>query len=234
MNIKTIILVIIVNILLTGCFYPNERRVENQTPYPDQIAIVQQSVNQYKEDTGVLPIDTKEADTPIYEKYVLDFKTLIPRYLSRPPGNSFAEGGSFLYVLVDVEENPQVRLLDLRLTQEVRNLQLRVNEYLSRHTYLPIDEILENGYFTLDYKELKLKNTPLVQSPYSREFLPFIVNNDGRVGIDYRLDLYQIIQQEAHNFEESEDIRHLLVQDSYFVPAHSFPVTVKDGELVLK
>lgn len=231
---KSVLLYIVLVTVLTGCFYPSERRVENQLPYPDQIANVQRGVEQFKEETGVLPILTKQENTPIYEKYVLDFGQLMPRYLSHPPGNSYSEGGPFIYVLIDVEENPQVRLLDLRITEEVRRLQLRVNEYLLRNTYLPIDQMLANGYFTLDYEKLNLDKPPLIQSPFSNEYLPFVVDHNGVVGIDYRLDIYQSIQNKDIAVEEDIDLRKLLTEDSYFVPAHSFPIIFQNGELIFK
>lgn len=227
-------LLLLLTFVLTGCFYPSELKVENQIPYPEQIANVEQAVLRFQQDTGVLPIVTKEEDTPLYEKYVIDFSQLIPRYLPTPPGNSFSEGGPFIYVLIDVEEAPQVRLLDLRITEEVRKLQFRVNEYLNKHTYLPIAELLSNGYFTLDYEQLNLKNPPLVQSIFSNEYLPFVVNNQGKVGIDYRLDVYQAMQSKDTAFEEGIDLRYLLAEESFFVPAHSFPIVLDNGQLLFK
>ena len=231
---KIFFLLILVSVLLTGCFYPSELKVENQIPYPEQIANVEQAVLRFQQDTGVLPIITKEEDTPLYEKYVIDFLQLIPKYLPNPPGNSFAEGGPFIYVLVDVEEAPKVRLLDLRITEEVRKLQILVNEYLYKHTYLPVGELLSNGYFTLDYEKLNVKKTPLVQSPFSNEYLPLVVNNQGKVGIDYRLDVYQVLQQKEVFPEDGAHLRYVLVEDSFFVPAHSFPIVLEKGELQFK
>lgn len=234
MKLKMALLFLAMVILLSGCFYPNDRRVENQRPHPEQIEMVQRSVDQYREKTGVLPIQTKEADTPIFEKYVIDFSKLIQqRYIDRAPSHSFEEGGVFQYVLVDVEDDPKVRLIDLRLSSEVRNLQMRVNDYLRRNSYLPVDQIIEGGYFTLDYKKLNLKSEPLVQSPFSRQYLPFVADQNGRIGIDYRLELYQAIQDKVGlSALEGEDIRFLLVENTYFVPVHSFPYTTKEGEPV--
>lgn len=221
---------------LSGCLYPQEERAENQVPYPDQLTTVQHAIDQYLEQHQVLPILTKDADVPLYEKYVIDFNKLIPLFISRPPSSSFQEGGVFLYVLVDVEENPQVKLLDLRLTRRVTDLQMRVNHYLQKHQFLPVKEIVDRGYFLLDYEKLGMSSGTQVESPYSRQYLPFIVDQNGRVGIDYRLDLYQVLQEDETILpEEGEDIRHLLMQDSFFAPAHSFPYTInKNGEPILK
>jgi hypothetical protein len=234
MKLRTFFLFLTMTLILSGCFYPNERRTENQMPQPDQIEVVQKSVNQYKEETGVLPIETKDGDTPIYEKYVIDFRKLMPKYLSRLPSNSYEEGGVYRYVLVDVEDNPKVKLLDLRLSTQVGRLQLRVNEYL-QNNYLPVDQIIDKreGYFSLNYEELNLKEEPMVQSPYSLQNLPFVVNKDGVVGIDYRIDLYQALQNRNYeDIEEGQDIRFILLEQGFFVPAYSFPYTIKDGEPV--
>lgn len=219
---------------LTGCFYPQENRVENQIPYPDQIAMVQKSVDDFQVKTGVLPILTKEADTPIYQKYVIDFKQLIPAYLSSVPANAFEEGGVFQYVLVNVEEQPEVKLIDLRMAAKITELQLRINEYLRKNQYLPVEQIVDNGYFTLDYKELNLKEPPQVKSPYSENYLPLIANQEGRIGVDYRIDLYHVLKNlQLGDVQEGEDIRKILLIDSYIVPAYSFPYYLKNGEPVL-
>lgn len=48
---------------------------KNQIPYKDQILAVQTAVDTFKKDNGgILPIKTKEAETPIYQKYPIDFK----------------------------------------------------------------------------------------------------------------------------------------------------------------
>jgi hypothetical protein len=234
MKLKTAVLFLAISILLSGCFYPNERRVEHQTPHPEQIEMIQRSIETYREKTGVLPIHTKEADTPIFEKYVVDFSKLIQQgYIDRAPSHSFEEGGVFQYVLVDVESDAKVKLIDLRLSNEVRSLQMRLNDYLSRNTYLPVDQVIEGGYFTLDYNKLNLKSEPLVQSPFSRQYLPFVADQNGRIGIDYRLDLYQEIQNRENLDDlEGKDIRFLLVENTNFVPVHSFAYTLKDGEPV--
>src|SRR5579875_2095880 len=84
--------------LLSGCMYPEQNLAKNQIPYKDQLQAVQTAVNDYRKDNGgLLPIKTKEANTPIYEKYPIDFKKLMPKYMSEPPGNAFENGGIFQY-----------------------------------------------------------------------------------------------------------------------------------------
>src|SRR3954452_6975405 len=90
--------------LLTGCMYPQEELAKNQVPYQDQIQTVQTAVDAFRKDNGgILPIKTKEAETPIYQKYPIEFKKITPKYIADTPGNAYENGGVFQYVLVDVE-----------------------------------------------------------------------------------------------------------------------------------
>jgi hypothetical protein len=102
--------------LLSGCLYPEEKLQKNTIPYEDQIAAVQNSVDRFQEESGgLLPIKTRDMTTPIYQKYPIDFSALSPKYMAEPPGTAFESGGIYLYALVDVEENPTVKLIDLRI-----------------------------------------------------------------------------------------------------------------------
>ena len=67
---KTIqaLLFIISTFVLSGCMYPEEMKVENQIPAQDQLDAVQRAINEYKEDTGVLPIKNRDMDTDIFIK----------------------------------------------------------------------------------------------------------------------------------------------------------------------
>ncbi|GMB07863.1 hypothetical protein EDD69_101168 [Thermolongibacillus altinsuensis] len=217
----------IVMLALSGCLYPEERLVQNQIPYKDQVQSVQAAVDQYREATGgLLPIKTRDMTTPIYQKYPIDFNLLTPRYMAEPPGNAFESGGVYQYVLVDVETNPTVKLLDLRMAEAIRDLKLRINMYRDTHGYPPFKEMLAKGIFTLDYKKLGLKEPPYVVSPYSGKNLPLIIDANGEIYVDYRIDLYERLQKTNHSYQYGEDIRDLLVDDSLFVPAYSLPYTV--------
>jgi hypothetical protein len=234
MKIRQGILWGVVLLLLSGCMYPYAHKQHSAPPYPEQLNMVQESIDRYHQETGLLPIYNFDQDTPLYHRYAIDFNQLIPRYLSEPPSSSFERGGPYRYVLINVETKPEVKVIDLRLSQAVADFQLRINSYLQNHPYLPVDQMLEGGYFTLKYKELGLKGTPTVESPYSGQYLPLIVNQRGQAGIDYRIDLYQVLQKKGEAaIKEGDDIRFLLTEESPFVPAHSFPYTLKDGEPVL-
>jgi hypothetical protein len=215
--------VILVLFTLTGCMYPEEKLVQNQIPYKDQVDSVQSAVNQFQEaNGGLLPIKTKDAETPIYQKYPIDFKKIVPRFLSETPGNAYENGGLFQYVLVDVESNPVVKLLDLRMAETIREIKMRINA----SGYPPYKEKIAENIYTLDFKKIGYKEEPVAVSPYTNQNLHFIISTEGEIFIDYRSDLYQAIKSSKHELKEGEDIRHILVNESMFVPAYSLPYTI--------
>lgn len=199
-------------------------------PNKYQVESVQQAVDNYQKSTGILPIKTRDMSTPIYEKYPIDFTKLVPQYLPEPPGNSFENGGVFLYVLVDVEDNPTVKLIDLITVEKVRELQLRVDMYRQKHKYPPVEKVLAEGRFLLNYEKLDLEEDPSVQSPFSENLLPLIIDNNANVFVDYSMDLYQYMKGGEFDLQEGEDIRKILIEESNFVPVKSLPYTVQNGE----
>lgn len=216
-------LVLLVGAVLSGCMYPDEELAKNQIPYQDQIQSVQSAVNQFREaNGGILPIKTKEAQTPIYQKYPVDFKKIVPAYIAEEPGNSFESGGIFQYVLVDVENEATVKLLDLRMAEKIREIKLRIKT----KGYPPYKDKIADNVYTLDYKKMGYKEEPVAVSPYSQRNLPFVVDGNAEIYVDYRSDLYEKLQKTNHTFNKGDDIRGLLVQDSFFVPAFSLPYTI--------
>ncbi|MEC1521501.1 hypothetical protein P9D43_05500 [Neobacillus niacini] len=224
MNWKAIVtLIVLTSLFLSGCMYPSEKLAENQIPYTDQIAAVQQAVNSFKEDNGgILPIKTRDAETPIYQKYPIEFKKLAPKYIAEPPGNAFESGGIFQYVLVDVETNPTVKLLDLRMADTIRDINLRIKS----NGYPQYKEKIADNVYTIDFNELGYKQEPYAISPYSNQNLPLIVTTNAEVYVDYRQDLFQELKKTDEKVIPGEDIRNILVKDSMFVPAYSLPYTV--------
>src|SRR5699024_11964996 len=68
---------ILIIFLLTGCLYPESELSKNKEPNNSQLEKVQSAVDQYHEQTdGLLPIKTKDSDTPIFQKYLIDFQAL--------------------------------------------------------------------------------------------------------------------------------------------------------------
>lgn len=222
-------------LLLSGCLYPQDKLAQNKIPYKDQIAAVQTAVDEYrKAEGGMLPIKTKESNTPVFQKYLIDFSKISPRFIAEPPGSSFEGGGIFQYVLVNVESNPAVKLIDLTAVDIIRDLKLRINIYGEKHGYPPYKELLDkgNGYYTLDYEKLgyEKNNPPFVKSPFSGKNLSLFIDTKGQILIDYRPDLYEALQKFNHTYKAGDDIRYLLVDNSDFVPAFSVPYTVKNNE----
>jgi hypothetical protein len=214
---------LLVLILLSGCMYPEENLAQNKIPYEAQIESVQNAVNRYQEaNDGILPIKTKDAITPIYQKYLIDFKKIVPGYIPEIPGNAFENGGIFQYVLIDVETNPTVKLLDLRMAETIRDINLR----LSTNKYPPFKDQVSKNVFTLDFSKLGFSEDPVAVSPYTGTNLPFVISGEGDIYVDYRSDLYQILKEKEQSVKPGEDIRYILTQDSMFVPAYSLPYTV--------
>jgi hypothetical protein len=213
--------------LLSGCMYPQGKLSQNQVPYEDQIVAVQSGVTQYQKDNGgLLPIKTKEGSTPIYQKYPIDFQKLVPRYLSDIPGNAYESGGIFQYVLIDVETKPTVKLFDLRITDTIRDIKLRIN---ANGGYPPYKEKIGENVFTIDFPKLGYKEEPYAVSPFTSLNLPFVVGVNGEIYVDYRIDLYKKLEGENIESISKKDIRYLLVEDSMFVPAYSLPYSIDES-----
>ncbi|WML59924.1 hypothetical protein [Neobacillus sp. PS2-9] len=224
MKIKMLGLILVITAaLLSGCMYPKEELTQNQIPYKDQVQAVQTAVDDFKRDnSGILPIKTKEAETPIYQKYPIEFKKISPKYIANPPGNAYENGGIFQYVLVDVETNPTVKLLDLRMTETIRELKLRIKT----KGYPPYKTQIAKNVFSLDYKKLGYETAPFVVSPYTNQNLSLVITGSAEVYVDYRPDLYQKLKNSDIVVKPGEDIRSILVKDSMFVPAYSLPYTI--------
>ncbi|KMJ59767.1 hypothetical protein AB685_02570 [Bacillus sp. LL01] len=221
----------VVSSVLSGCLYPQDRMKQNQVPYIDQLESVQSSVDQYRESTsGLLPIKDRDMDTPIYQKYPIDFNKLSPRYIQEPPGTAYESGGVYLYVLVDVEDDPKVKLIDLRVAEQIRDINIRIDMYKrSNNGYAPIKEVINDNAFKIDWEKLGYSTEPYAESPISGKNLPFILNNAGEAQLDYSIDLYDFLQNHEHDYKQGDDIRDIIVDNSVFVPAYSLPYTLDEN-----
>ncbi|WP_077618612.1 hypothetical protein [Bacillus sinesaloumensis] len=228
MKVMFQLLVIVFSLsLLTGCLYPKDKLAQNQIPYEDQIASVQRAVDQFREESnGLLPIRTREMETPIYQKYPIDFSRLSPKYIAEPPGNAYETGGVYLYVLVDVEEEPTVKLLDVRISEKISELNLRVEFYRQSNGFAPFKEQIQTNIFTLDHAKLGLEEKPYVVSPFSGKNLPLLITNTNEIVVDYRMDVYEFLEKYEHAYKPGDDVRDLLVENSMFVPTNSLPITI--------
>ncbi|TQR19783.1 lipoprotein [Psychrobacillus vulpis] len=212
-------------LLLAGCGYKSGYEPENLLPYEEQLNAVQNAVNSFKEDSsGLLPIKTRDIETDQYVKYPIDFKKIVPTYMGKVPANSYEAGGIYQYVLMDVEENPTVKLVDLRIADTLRDINYRKGI----NGYGPVAEVIAEGVYKLDYKKMGYKSELSVQSPYSDTLLPLVATGDGKVYVDYSIELNRLLQENKTEVKQGEDIRHLLTDNYAIVPAYSLPYTVND------
>src|SRR5690606_26642624 len=184
--------------------------------------MVQTAVLQYVEETnGLVPIKTKSNDVDIYEKYLVDFSLLKEhQLLSEIPGTAYENGGVYQYTLVTPEEDPRVKLIDLRMTEEIRSVNVKLDIYRSKNIYPPFGEQIAPNIYKLNYEKLGYKSEPYVVSPYSNQNLPLVIDTDGKIYIDYRIDLKQALEEFDHTYETGDDIRPILEDHYPFVPAY--------------
>ncbi|SDN37636.1 hypothetical protein [Alkalicoccus daliensis] len=234
MKILKVILLSLIVALLSGCLYPQDQRSSQQGPNQEQLERVQAAVAQFQETTGVLPIATRDADTPIFRRYPVQFSQIVPGYMSERPANAFENGGSFHYVLIDVEEQPTVKLIDLRTARRIQEFEARLNAYRRENQYAPVDEIIKGEIIRPDYEELGYDEQPTVESPFHPDhLLPLLLTTQGDVIIDFSLDIQHYIDEFGMgSFEEGDDLRWLLAEESPFVPAYSKPQTLENDEIV--
>ncbi|MCE4957075.1 hypothetical protein [Macrococcoides caseolyticum] len=223
---KFFMLIFFVTFLLTGCMYPKEELAQNQVAPEDQLKMVQTAVDDYRKDSGgLLPIKERDMSYEIYLKHPVDFEKLKPKYLSQLPGSSFEMGGYFQYVLMDVEKNPTVKLIDLRTSETLKNLRIRLE---TKSDTLALGEKVGPNLYKINYKKYGLKKYPTVKSPYSDESLPIYINGGNEFKIDYTLDLGKIISEKKLNLKPGQDIRTILYKDSPVLPAYSVPYTINE------
>ncbi|WP_077358095.1 hypothetical protein [Virgibacillus halodenitrificans] len=220
--------------LLTGCMYPESELSKNQSPNELQLDTVQQAVEKYKEGkNGLVPIKTKPSDTPIFQKYLIDFSALKEsNLLTDIPGNAYENGGVYQYSLIYPEDNPQVKLIDLRITEAIRKINVKLDIYRDKHIYPPYKKEISDGIFTIDYKKLGFDAAPKIVSPYSQENLQLVMDVNGDLFVDYRIDLNNALKEYDHSYKEGDDIRYILAENTPFLPVYSLPYTIKNGEPV--
>src|SRR5699024_1749405 len=221
-------------IILSGCLYPENELKENDVSNDAQLEMVQTAVNQYQEETdGLVPIKTKDNDTDKYQKYLIDFSLLQDeQILQEIPESAYENGGSYQYTILDPEEDAEVKLIDLRATQKLRELNRKLDTYRNKHQYPPFGKSIEDGVYQLNYEKLGYKEEPYVASPYTDAHLPFIITEAGDVYIDYSIDLKQALDEFEGDVEKGEDIRSILEKNHPIVPAYSLPYTVENDEPV--
>lgn len=219
------LVLVITSLVLSGCLFPEDQKAENQVPDELQLEVVQRAVEEFQADTGVLPIKTRDMETDIFIKYPIDFSKLIPKYMAKSPGNSYEQGGIFQYIIWDPEENPTVKLVDLRSVEKIRELNIR---FLATK-YPTFKEQISDYVYTIDFKKIGYDEELTVPSPYSNNQLPLVASTEGDIYVDYSIDLNLFIKENNLTPKPGEDIRMLLVERYPVVPAYSLPYTVDEN-----
>ncbi|MEK4699177.1 hypothetical protein MKX47_06230 [Solibacillus sp. FSL R7-0668] len=212
-------------VMLAGCGSATNFDQSSLRPDVDMLAGVQRAVEEYQKDTGVLPIKTKDEDTDIFIKYLIDFEKLVPKYIGSPPANSYEKGGIFQYMIWDAENNPTVKLVDLRTPERIREINIRFNA----SQYPQFKDKVQEHVYTINFKNIGYKEDITVNSPYSNNQLPFIVTAEGDIYVDYSMDLYNYMKDQNITAQPGDDIRELLVDNFPVVPAYSLPYTVDEN-----
>ena len=225
-------IVALVSVLLSGCLYPQGETESKQLPYEDQLEAMQKAVDTYQtQSDGLLPIKTRDMETDQYIKYPIDFTKIVPSLTEKIPSNAYEQGGIYQYVLVDVDENPTVKLVDLRVAERIRELILRKTV----NGKLPFKNPIQQGanVYEVDFEKMGLDQPLTVESPYSDAHLPLVVGGDGKFYIDYSIDLRNALEREESSVKQGEDIRYLLADESPILPAYSLPYTVDENNEVI-
>jgi hypothetical protein len=235
-SIRLVVLLGCLATFLTGCLYPDEMKSDSQASIRESILLVQNAVDTYKQRTGVLPIKNFDHNTPLYEKYVLDMRKLKEgQYITQLPGVAYENGGNFIFVLVNPDVKPEVRLIDLLTYQQTGDIQKQVDTFkASNQGLLPLGAEVAPHFYQLDFGKLGMKQAQ-AESRYSRQYLSFAIHESGQVLIDYSPDIMKFITDKglSSTLDSSTDLRTILVKEAPFVPAKSFPYYWKSGQPVL-
>ncbi|MFE5317164.1 hypothetical protein ACFQ88_00510 [Paenibacillus sp. NPDC056579] len=233
-NSSLAIIIVVLSLMLSGCMYPKDQLKQNQIATGEFVVVVQNAVDQFHTKTGVLPIKNSEQTTPLYEKYPIDFKKLKERaMISSIPANAFENGGTAVYVLVDVETKPTVKMMDLISFQLTAEVQKQVDDYRAKnYGKLPTGEQVAPSFYRIDFAKMNKKPVQAA-SMYTRQvMLPLLLDDTGRVSIDYAEEMMRLIDKKSlqKSLDSKQDLRELLVKESFYVPARTGPYHWLNGQ----
>ncbi|TFE29980.1 hypothetical protein [Cohnella luojiensis] len=216
---------------LTGCLYPDDQTPGSNVNARQSVLTVQDAVDSYQEQTGLLPIQNAKESTPLYEKYKVDFGKLKRMdFLAQIPSAAFENGGAYQFLIIDEETKPLVKLLDLTVFQAVSDVQKKINEYRSGHgNRNPAGDERYPGFSTIDFGKLGAEE-PDISSMYSHQSLSLLVNVKGEVLVDYGIDIATAVKKSGTEPRPNVDLRRILVEESYFVPVRSPAYRWANGE----
>lgn len=219
-------------LLISGCLYPQEQTPGNSVTSRSAVAAVQGAVDRYLDSTGVLPILNADQSVPQYEKFKIDFaKMKRTGYIESVPKAAFENGGTSVFLIIDEETKPVVKLLDVIVHQGIASIQQKVDAYRSSHGNAnPAGEAADPGFHYVDFSKLGVTQPKLV-SMYSHRPLELMIDEAGRVYADYRVDIAEAMkkaQEQTPEMAIPEDLRRLLIDASDHVPVKS-PVYIEAG-----
>ncbi|WP_334071597.1 MULTISPECIES: DUF3939 domain-containing protein [Paenibacillus] len=223
--------ILILSGLLSGCLYrgePQERRVS----YIESVDRVQRAVDRFQEDQGILPMITAGEETPKYEKFRVNLDQLNRQgYLEQIPETAFEKGGSVYFLVINEEEDPTVKVMDLATVQKVNDVQRSVDLFRNKQDgKLPVqvNGEISPGVFKVDLEAAGAEAYD-IKSVYSGQPQDYLVDKDGRVYVDYAFDIMQALDQSGEKPGAAADLREILTDRSYFVPVKSLPYRWVDG-----
>ncbi|AZK49044.1 hypothetical protein EIM92_14165 [Paenibacillus lentus] len=230
--LRTLLLVMGVS-LLSGCMYPGGKRQEQGISYRESVERIQSAVDAFQKDKGILPIITAGEEVPRYEKFRIDLDKLNKQgYIDEIPATAFEQGGSAYFLVINEEIDPVVKVMDLVTVQKVNDVQRLVDQYGRTHSgQWPVlgDSEAYPGLHEVDLQKIRGEEYALL-SVYSRQPLPYLIDGEGRVYVDYAWDIMQVIDTSGKEMSGDEsDLRELLTEQSHFVPVKSLPYVWKDG-----
>src|SRR5690554_2272239 len=142
-------------VVLSGCMYPKDQLQQNQFSTGEYIILVQNAVETYKQRTGILPIKNSSEETPVYEKYLIDFKKLLDRnVISSIPADAYEAGGTNYYVIVDPEGEMKIKLMDLIAAETISDIQRSIESYVAAGNTMPLGELVKPSFYQVDFKRL--------------------------------------------------------------------------------
>ncbi|WP_059052499.1 hypothetical protein [Paenibacillus senegalimassiliensis] len=219
-------------IFSTGCMYRGEQQKAGPVSYAESVGRVQQALDRFQEERGILPIFTAGEEIPRYEKFRLNLGQMKQLgYLDDIPAAAFEQGGSVYFLVINEEVDPTVKVMDLNTVQKVNDVQRQVELYRSQHGgQLPgqVDGEAYPGLYQVDLSLAQASQYELL-SVYSSQALPYLVDAAGHVYVDYAYDIMQAIDQSGRLPQGEEDLRQWLTDRSSQVPVKSLPYRWLDG-----
>lgn len=224
---RLVALIALISVLCGGCMYPAEKR--QQLDKLDQhVAQVQSAVERYQQENKVLPYRYTEEDEKLTTHYQVDFRQLLG-YVGQIPPSAFEQGGDFMYVLVNVDQKPTVKLFDLRVNEAVEKVRPYVTGYRQRTGKWPRGQDVQPGYYEIDYQALNM-DPVTIPSPYSvGTEVPLLIDEQGRIWADYRMDVMKKWQSAQKKPEPDADLRAWLAESSHFVAGFSPLIHMEKG-----